>query len=156
MWKRLAITKALIDNRKKLLSTNISPTCAHNMVNIGPLTAEICWRVLGTAANFNGFRLLAAFLHGTVVVGVSQTLRRWTEGATYIWQVGHHVVHRPTFLVLLLCVYLFFFAYSQRTQIRCLPYFHTWCGRSANLERMSEMCCTSTTNLGNLSPFWGS
>ena len=35
------------------------------------------------------------------VVGVSQTLRRWTEDATYIWQGGHHVGHRPTFLVYL-------------------------------------------------------
>jgi len=25
-------------------------------------------------------------------------LRRWTEGATYIWQGGHHVRHWPTFL----------------------------------------------------------
>ena len=32
-----------------------------------------------------------------LVVGVSQTLRRWTEGATYIRQGGHHV--GPTFLV---------------------------------------------------------
>ena len=23
----------------------------------------------------------------------------------------------------------------------CLPYFNTWCGLSANLECMSEMCC---------------
>jgi len=37
------------------------------------LTAEICWRVWGTPANFNGFRVLAALLHGTLVVGVSQT-----------------------------------------------------------------------------------
>jgi len=34
--------------------------------------------------NFNGFRLLAALLHGTLVVGINQTLRCWTEGATYI------------------------------------------------------------------------
>jgi len=27
---------------------------------------------------------LAALLHGTLVVGVSRTLRRWTEGATHI------------------------------------------------------------------------
>jgi len=27
------------------------------MVNVGPLTAEIGWRVLGTPANFSGFRL---------------------------------------------------------------------------------------------------
>jgi len=45
-------------------------------VNFGPLTAEICWRVWGTPANFNGFRVLAALLLDTVVVGVSQTLRR--------------------------------------------------------------------------------
>ena len=50
-------------------------------------------------ANCNGFRVLAALLHDTPVLGVSQTLRRWTEGATYIRQVGHHVVHWPTFLV---------------------------------------------------------
>jgi len=44
------------------------------MVNFGPLASEICWRVLGTRANFNGFHVLAALLHGTLVVGVSQTL----------------------------------------------------------------------------------
>jgi len=32
----------------------------------------------------------------TLVVGVSQTLRRSTEGATYIRQGGHHVGHWPT------------------------------------------------------------
>ena len=32
-------------------------------------------------------------------VGHSQTLRRRTEGATYIRQGGHHVGHWPTFLV---------------------------------------------------------
>jgi len=40
-------------------------TCPDNMVNFGPLTAEICWRVWGTPANFNGFLVLAALLHGT-------------------------------------------------------------------------------------------
>ena len=61
---------------KKLLNNDTSPTCPHNMVNFGLLTAEICWRVWGTRYNFNGFRVLAALLHGTLVVGVSQTLRR--------------------------------------------------------------------------------
>jgi len=42
------------------------------MVNFGLLAAEIVLLVWGTPANFNGFRLLAALLHGTVVVGVSQ------------------------------------------------------------------------------------
>jgi len=77
---------------------------SHNMVNFGPPAAKICWRigpvVWGTLVNFSGFRVLAALLHGTVVVvGVSQTVRRWTEDATYIRQGGHHVGHWPTFLV---------------------------------------------------------
>ena len=128
------------------------------MVNFGPLAAEIGWRVWGTPANFNGFRvlasllhrrrstevnsplnyvwpspglvhyiyiwgegllppngilpgakftvhpslklrslLLAALLHGTRAVCVSQTLRRSAEGATYTLHCGYHVGHRPTF-----------------------------------------------------------
>jgi len=59
-----------------LLNSNTSSTCPHNMVNFGPLTAEISSGVWGTPANFNGFRILAALLHGTLVVGISQTLRR--------------------------------------------------------------------------------
>jgi len=71
-------TKARIDNRKKnLLSSNTSSTSLHNMVNFGVLAAEIDAVVWGTRANFNGFRALAAWLHGSQVVGVSQTLRRW-------------------------------------------------------------------------------
>jgi len=84
-----------------LLSSNISSTCPHNMVNFGPLAADIVSLVWGTRGNFNGFRFLAALLHGTLVVGVSQTLRRWTEGTTYIRQGGHHGGHWPTFLVTL-------------------------------------------------------
>jgi len=42
-------TKACIDTRKKnLLSSNISSTYAHNMVNFGPLAAEIVSGVWGT------------------------------------------------------------------------------------------------------------
>jgi len=67
------------------------------MVNIGLLAAEIDPVVWGTPANFNGFRVLAALLQGTPAVGVNQSLRRWTEGAIYIRQGGHHVEHRPTF-----------------------------------------------------------
>ena len=91
-------TEARIDNRKKnLLSSNISLTCPYNIVNFGLLAAEIVSLVRGIPANFNGFRVLAALLHGTLVVGVSQTLRRWTKGATYVRQGGHHVGHWPTF-----------------------------------------------------------
>jgi len=37
---------------------------------------------------------------------------------------------------------LLFFLASQRSVIGCLPYFHKWCGLSANLECRSEACCT--------------
>jgi len=60
---------------KKLLNSNISSTCPHNMVNFGPLMAEISSAVWGTPANSNGFRVLAALLQGTLVVSVSQTLQ---------------------------------------------------------------------------------
>ena len=63
-------------SEKNFLNSNTSSTCPDNMVNFSPLTAEICPVVWGTPANFNGFRVLAASLHGPVVVGVSQTLRR--------------------------------------------------------------------------------
>jgi len=66
------------------------------MVNFGPLAAETVSLVWGTPTNFNGFRVLAALLHGSQVSGVSQTLRRWTEGATYVRQGGYHVGHIVT------------------------------------------------------------
>ena len=78
----------------------MSSTCRHNMVNFGPLAAEIGLPVWDTPGNLNGFRVLAALLHGSQVVSVSQTFRRWTEGATYVQQGDHHVWHWPTFLVL--------------------------------------------------------
>jgi len=70
-------TKAHIENQKKNLSnSNTFSTCPDNMLNFGPLAAEISSGVWGTPANFNGFHVLAALLHGTLVVGISQTLRR--------------------------------------------------------------------------------
>ena len=55
--------KARIDNRKKnLLSSNISSTWPHNMVNFVPLAAEILSLVWDTAGNFNGLRVLATLL----------------------------------------------------------------------------------------------
>jgi len=46
------------------------------MVIFGLLAAQIVSLVWGTMANFNEFRVLAPLLHGTLVVGVSETLRR--------------------------------------------------------------------------------
>jgi len=93
-------TKAHIHNRKKKLVKQ--QYLLHMSSQYGELRPTSDWDrfvSLGTPGNFNGFHVLAALLHGTLVVGVSQTLRRWTEGTTYIWQGGHHVGHWPTFLV---------------------------------------------------------
>jgi len=68
--------KARIDNWKKnLLSSNVSSTCPHNMVNFGLLAAEIGLPVWVTPPNFNGLRFLAALLHSSKVVSISQTLQ---------------------------------------------------------------------------------
>ena len=66
-------TEARIDNKKKTVKQQY---VLHVCLQYGerrPLMAEICWRVWGTPAHFNGFRVLAALLHGTQVVGVNQT-----------------------------------------------------------------------------------
>jgi len=65
------------------------------MVNFGPLTAEIGSGVWNTPANFNGFRVLQALLHGTLVVGISQTaaLNRgrhlYWAGRPSRWSLAH-------------------------------------------------------------------
>jgi len=68
-------TKARIDDWKKVFKQQYLPACPDNMVNFGPLAAQIVLLAWGTPANFSGFHILATLLHGTLVVGVSQTLR---------------------------------------------------------------------------------
>ena len=67
---------------------------SHNRVNFGPLAAEIVSLVWRTPANFNWFRVLAALLHGTLVVGVSQSaaLNR-----------GHHICPDCLSMTLVYC-----------------------------------------------------
>ena len=68
------------------------------MVNFGPPTAELGSGLWSTAANFNRFCVLAALLHGTLVVGVSQTaaLSRgrhlYSEGRPSRWALAHILV----------------------------------------------------------------
>jgi len=51
-------------SEKNPLNSNISCTSPHNMVNIGPIAAEICWRLNWcNPANFNRFCVLASLLH---------------------------------------------------------------------------------------------
>jgi len=65
------------------------------MVNFGPLAAEIVSLVWGTPGNFNGFRVLAALLHSTLVVGDSQTAafnrgrHLYSAGRPSGWALAH-------------------------------------------------------------------
>ena len=90
--------KAWIDNRKKIVKQQYLP---HMCSQYGELLPNNGWELLtslGNPANFNGFRVLAALLHGTTVVSVSQTLRRWIEGASYILYVN--IMIRQSFRML--------------------------------------------------------
>jgi len=75
------------------------------------------------------------------------TASRQAMKVSVVWivmvaQHGRPLYFRPVVTIFLLS---FFLAYSQRSQSGCLPYFHTWCGLSANLECRSKMCCARLT-----------
>jgi len=74
LWGYIFATEACNNSRKKLLTGNIFFICLHNMVNLGSLTAEICWRVWGTPANFNGFRVLPSLLQRRRSLEANQTV----------------------------------------------------------------------------------
>jgi len=59
---------------------------------------------LGYPCKFQLVSHLGSVTARHLLVGVSQTLRRWTEGATYIRQGDHHVGHWPTFIVIHVCL----------------------------------------------------
>jgi len=60
---------------KKLLSSSISSTRPHNMVNFSLLAAEIVSLVWGTQANFNGFRIFASLLQRRRSTEANHTLQ---------------------------------------------------------------------------------
>jgi len=71
---------------KNLLSSNISHTCPYNMVNFGPLAAEIVSLVWSTPANFNGFRVLAALLHSqtAALFSCEDKVVRWCADGDFL------------------------------------------------------------------------
>ena len=52
----------------------MSSTCPHNMLNFGPLAAEIVSLAWGTLANFNDFRILASLLQRRRSTEANQSL----------------------------------------------------------------------------------
>jgi len=80
-------TNARIDNPKKLVRQQY---LLHMSSQYGELRPTNGWDrlpVWGTQAHFNGFHVLAALLHCTVVMGVSHTLQHWTRGC-YLYSAG--------------------------------------------------------------------
>jgi len=75
------------------------------MVNFGPLAAEIGSGVWGTTANFNGFHVLAALLHGTLywasakLCGVEQRVPPIFGMAVITLGIGPHS-NRPIIVVM--------------------------------------------------------
>jgi len=67
------------------------------MANFGPLTAEIGSGVWAAPSKFQRVSHLGSITARHSSIGVSQTLQRWEEGATYIRQGGHYVGYWPSF-----------------------------------------------------------
>jgi len=70
LWGCIFATKARIDDREKLVKQQYLPHMSHNMVNFGPLAAEIASLVWGTPANIQrvsrlGFVSAATSLNGS-------------------------------------------------------------------------------------------
>ena len=59
---------------------------------------------LGHPCKFQLVSCLGSVTARHLVMGVSQSLRRWTEGTTYVRQGDHHVGHWPTFLVIIIII----------------------------------------------------
>jgi len=81
-------TKTCIDNQKKLVKQQYLPLMS---LQYGEPTSG--WDLLVSLGYPSKFQrvsrlVLAALLHGIVVVGVSQTLQHWTDGATLFGRVA--------------------------------------------------------------------
>ena len=97
-------TKACMDNQKKLVKQqylfHMSPPPQYG--ELQPTSGWDRFVSLGHPCKFQQVLRLGSVTARHLVVGVSQTLGRWTEGATYIWQGGHHVGQWPTFLTVVM------------------------------------------------------
>jgi len=78
------------------------------------------------------------------VMTLRVSLESWSSSLLWLpYGIGQAIIFLSCgFFFLSIFFGLFFLAYSQLSQIGCLPYFRTWCGLSVNLECRSETCCT--------------
>jgi len=152
MW--VVATKARIDNRKKKLAKQqCLPTCSHNMVNFGSLAVEIGSLVWGTPANFNGFRVLASLLHGSLVLGVSQTAA--LNRGRYLYSAGRAGRSSPlsSFFFVFFCTVTDLLLAPTVSSLQQLLFFIceselAWLDLSINVSKSSciglRVCCNLT------------
>jgi len=94
----IVATKSYIDNRKKSVKQEYLLHMAPQYGELRPTNGWDRFGSLGHPENFNKFRTLAASLHGTLVVGVSQTTtlnrRRhlYLAGRPSRWALAHILV----------------------------------------------------------------
>ena len=74
---------------------------------------------LGHPTKFQLVSRLGSVTARHVAMGVSQTLRRWIEGATYVRQGDHHVGHWPTFLVTTYTKWVAVKRHTKKTRETC-------------------------------------
>jgi len=82
--------------RKKLIKQQYLLHMSSQYGELRPTNRWDLFESLGHPCKFQRVsRLGSVTAPHSSIVGVSQTLRRWTEGATYIRQGGHHARHWP-------------------------------------------------------------
>ena len=131
-------TAARIDNRKNLSNSSMFSRCRHNIVNFGPLAAEVSSGVWGTPTNFNVTARQSSSERQPNFAALNRGRHLCSEGRPSGWALAH------------ILVLLSFFSspnLSGRPYIGCLPYFHKWCGLSANLRCRSETRCTGLAEI---------
>ena len=88
---------------KKLVKQQYLSTCSYNMVNFGLLAAEIVSLVWGTAANFNGFRVLAVTARQSSsgrqphFAALNRGRHLYPAGRPSRWALAHILVSCPFF-----------------------------------------------------------
>jgi len=81
------VIKARINNRKKLVKQQYLFHISPNMVNFGPLTAEIDPVVCDTPENFNGFRVLAV----TAAMSLNGRQPNFARWLAVFWAGTQHI-----------------------------------------------------------------
>jgi len=123
-------------SEKNLLSSNISSTCPHNVVNFGPLAAEIVLLVWGTPPNFNRVWRLGSITarHSSSgcqpnFAGLNRGHHLYSAGRPSRWALAH----------ILVIIY-----YEYRTK-----YTHKAHKKKLEIKK-KYLCCCSLLWLGNI------